>query len=204
VPAHRRILGTDGASVSRIGRPSGAETPFRPLRDRVGPGTRILFVGINPGLRSAALGHHFAGYSNRFWKLLGDAGFVPEGFGFERDAELPQFGLGITNLVARPTPGVSDLQRGDFARGRRRLKAAIARWHPPIVALVGVTVYRELFELRSGTVKLGEQAARLHGARLFVLPNPSGRNAHHPYATMRRAYRALHKASAGAALGVAS
>jgi TDG/mug DNA glycosylase family protein len=167
------------------------------LPDRVGDDVRILFVGINPGLRSAALGHHFAGHSNRFWKLLRDAELVPVEFGFERDVDLPALGLGITNLVDRATAGVAELRREEFAVGRQRLLERIAFWRPKCVALVGVTVYRELFEWRRGRVALGEQPKRLHGAQVFVLPNPSGRNAHYSYAEMLRLFRALQASLEG-------
>src|SRR5690348_8754158 len=79
---------------------------LQPLRDRVAPGLRVLFVGINPGIRSATTGHHFAGYSNRFWKLLFASGLIPEPIGAEDDARLLEWGYGITNLVPRPTPGI--------------------------------------------------------------------------------------------------
>jgi TDG/mug DNA glycosylase family protein len=80
------------------------------LRDRIRPGVRVLFVGINPGVRSAITGHHFAGYSNRFWKLLSDARLVPEPITYEDDDRLPDWGLGITDLIARPSPGINDLR----------------------------------------------------------------------------------------------
>jgi len=161
------------------------------LPDHVRPGVRILLVGINPGMRSAALGHHFAGHSNRFWKLLHASGLVPGDVGYERDAELPRFGLGITNLIERATPGVSDLGLEEFRAGRDTLLAKIARWQPQVVALVGVTVYRAVCGVPTGGVRLGWQEVRLHGARVFVLPNPSGRNAHHSLAAMQRCFRAL-------------
>jgi double-stranded uracil-DNA glycosylase len=160
------------------------------LPDRLEPGIEVLFVGINPGMRSAALGHHFAGHSNRFWKLLREVGLVPEDIGYEQDAELPRFGLGLTNLVERATPGVADLDPADYAEGRERLLGVIQRVQPYIVALVGVTVYRKLFDWRDD-VRLGMQADVVHGARVFVVPNPSGRNAHHSYEAMREAFGEL-------------
>src|SRR5215472_17898878 len=84
------------------------------LKDRIRPGLRILFVGINPGVRSAITGHHFAGYSNRFWKLLSDSKLVPEPITYEDDVRLPEWGLGITNLIARPSPGISDLLPSEY------------------------------------------------------------------------------------------
>ncbi len=163
---------------------------MRRLPDRIRPGVRVLFVGINPGLRSSAIGHHFAGYSNRFWKLLYDSGLVPHPLTCEEDVRLPEWGYGLTNLVARPSAGMDELGPGEFRAGRRRLLAKIRRVRPKVVALVGVTVYRSLF-LSRGKVRLGLQRERLAGVRVFVLPNPSGRNANYSYQQMLAAYRAL-------------
>src|SRR5713226_7866580 len=91
------------------------------LHDRVQPGVRVLLVGINPGIRSATIGHHFAGYSNRFWKLLFESGLVPEPIFTEDDRRLPEWGFGITNLIARPTPGIDTLRREEYATGVRTL-----------------------------------------------------------------------------------
>src|SRR5688500_16306163 len=84
------------------------------LRDRIEPGVRVLFVGINPGVRSAQTGHHFAGFSNRFWKLLWESGLVPQPLTYADDERLPEFGYGITNLVARPTPGIDTLSPSEY------------------------------------------------------------------------------------------
>lgn len=162
------------------------------LRDRIKPGVRILFVGINPGQRSEAIGHHFAGYSNRFWKLLHESSLVPEPIGPEDDDRLPEWGIGITNLVARMTPGIDTLRRQEYVEGAKVLRRKIRRFKPPIVALVGVSIYRSLFDVRAGThVTLGLQRETLEGARVFVAPNPSGRNANFSYAEMLQAFRAL-------------
>lgn len=158
---------------------------------------RVLFVGINPGLRSAALGHHFAGHSNRFWTLLKEARLVPAQVTWRDDERLPEWGYGITNLVARPTAGVQDLSPAELRAGRRALTAKVRRWRPAIVALVGVTVYRALFGVR-GAIVPGLAPETLAGARVFVLPNPSGRNAHFSYADMLAVYRALARASRSA------
>lgn len=161
------------------------------LRDRIRPGVRVLFVGINPGVRSALTGHHFAGFSNRFWKLLYDAHLVPEAMTYEDDDRLPEWGFGITNVIARPTPGIDTLKREEYVAGARRLRRKIARYRPAVVALVGVTVFRALFPGRRGPVAPGLQEERIAGSVVFVVPNPSGRNANYTYAEMRRAYRAL-------------
>ena len=169
------------------------DTPLPPLRDRIGPGVRVLFVGINPGVRSALTGHHFAGYSNRFWKLLHDAKLVPEPITFRDDDRLPEWGYGVTNLIARPTPGIDTLRREEFTAGKARLRAKIRRYRPPVVALVGVTVFRAMFPEHKGPAALGRQRERIGGAVVFVLPNPSGRNANFTYAEMLTAFRTLRR-----------
>lgn len=167
------------------------------LRDIVRPPVRVLFVGINPGIRSAAIGHHFAGFSNRFWKLLFESGLVPERIGTEDDVRLPEWGYGITNLVPRATPGIDTLEPHEYVAGVAALRRKIRRWRPAIVAFVGVTVYRQVFRPpASARVACGEQPGSFEGARIFVLPNPSGRNANFSYAEMLGAFRALARAAA--------
>ena len=161
------------------------------LRDRIGANVRVLFVGINPGVRSALTGHHFAGFSNRFWKLLYESGLVPEPIGFADDDRLPEWGYGITNIVARPTPGIDTLTREEYVAGRVRLRRKVLRRRPAIVAMVGVTVYRAMYPAKRGAVQLGLQEDRIGASQLFVLPNPSGRNANYSYAEMLAAFRAL-------------
>jgi TDG/mug DNA glycosylase family protein len=156
----------------------------------VAPGVRLLFVGINPGIRSASIGHHFAGYSNRFWKLLYDSTLVPEPIGTEDDGRLPEWGFGITNLVARATPGIDTLRPAEYAPGVLVLRRKVRRWRPELVALVGVSLHRVIFG-RRGPIALGLQPETFEGARVFVLPNPSGRNANFSYAEMLAAFRAL-------------
>lgn len=170
-----------------------ATSSLRPLRDAIGPGVQVLFVGINPGIRSAETGHHFAGYSNRFWKLLFEARLVPEPIGYADDRRLPEWGLGITNLIARPTPGIDSLGPEEYVRGAAALRRKIRRTKPAMVALVGVTVFRAIFSVKH-VVALGEQPELLEDARVFVLPNPSGRNANFSYAEMLTAFRGLARA----------
>ena len=173
------------------------------LKDRIGPDLRVLFVGINPGVRSAQTGHHFAGFSNRFWKLLYESGLVPEPVTFEDDDRLTDWGYGITNLIARPTPGIDDLRPAEYAAGWKVLERKIRRVRPRLVALVGVTVYRAIRPLltsatplpRQHPIALGLQPETIHGARLFVLPNPSGRNANFSYQEMLDAFVGLRNAS---------
>ena len=163
------------------------------LTDRIGPAVVVLFVGINPGVRSATIGHHFAGFSNRFWRLLFDARLVPERLRAEDDERLPEFQYGITNLVPRPTPGIDALRPSEYVEGLEALKQKVRRWKPRVVAFVGVTLFRSIFGIRAGQpVSLGlRRRERFEGARVFVLPNPSGRNANFSYAEMLRAFRRL-------------
>jgi double-stranded uracil-DNA glycosylase len=188
---------------ARSGRPA-AIPPWSTLRlrDRIRPGVRVLFVGINPGVRSALTGHHFAGYSNRFWKLLHESGLVDEPIVWRDDDRLHEWGFGITNLVARPSPGIGDLRPREYLDGWRTLAAKVRRYRPQVLALVGVTLYRAVLPLLDparprlppAARVLGPRPETLHGARLFVLPNPSGRNANFSHAEMLRAFRALKRA----------
>jgi len=181
-------------------RPLSRREPWRKLRltDRIQPGVRVLLVGINPGVRSAQTGHHFAGPSNRFWKLLYESGLVSERIAFADDGRLPEWGLGVTNVIARPSPGIDELRPGEYLEGWRALEAKIDRFRPAIVAFVGVTLYRMLWKTLGAApapaIEPGFQHATVHGARIFVLPNPSGRNANFTYAEMLDAFRALRNA----------
>ena len=170
------------------------------LKDRIRPGLNVLFVGINPGVRSVITGHHFAGYSNRFWKLLSDSRLVPQTVTYEDDERLLDWNIGITNLVARPSPGIDDLQPIEYVEGWKVLDRKIRRYRPEVVAFVGVTLYRavlpELDDVppaRTRTTAVGPQPIRIHGSHLFVLPNPSGRNANFTYAEMLKAFVQLRR-----------
>jgi TDG/mug DNA glycosylase family protein len=164
------------------------------LSDYIQPGVRILFVGINPGLRSAAIGHHFAGYSNRFWKLLYESKLVSEPLSYQDDWRLPEMGLGLTNIIQRPSAGIDVLKSSEYAIGRKRLIATVQDYRPQIVALLGVTIYRTLFPVTRGQrVNLGLQSVQFADVPLFVLPNPSGRNAHYSYNVMLGAFQVLCK-----------
>lgn len=160
----------------------------------------MLFVGINPGVRSAMTGHHFAGYSNRFWKLLSESGLVPEPITYEDDERLPEWSLGITNLIARPSPGIDTLRPAEYIEGWKVLERKIRRYRPKVLALVGVTVYRAILPLLGGPPApgkrenvVGPQNLKVHGADIFVLPNPSGRNANFSYAEMLKAFVQLRE-----------
>jgi len=140
---------------------------------------RILFVGINPSLTSAEVGHHFAGPGNPFYKLLHAAGFVPEPLTFVDDVRLPEFGLALTNIAERATREAAELTKTDYARGRKQLARTIAAIEPVVVAFVGGTAYRQFFGPSASTGP-GAKPERVAGAAVFVVPNPSGRNAAYP------------------------
>lgn len=163
------------------------------LPDRLAPDLNILFVGINPGLRSAAVGHHYAGHSNRFWKLLYEAALVPEPLTYRDDERLLEWGLGLTNLVARPTAGMESLTAEDYATGRSALMDTVRRFRPRVVALLGITLFPILFPLESRQRgrKPGLQPVSLYDSRIVLLPNPSGRNAAYSYPCLLHAFRAL-------------
>ncbi len=170
------------------------------MPDVIAPGLDVLFVGINPGLASARAGHHFAGPSNGFWPLLHESGFVERRLAPAEDRALLERRLGITNLVARATAGVADLTRGDLEAGRVALLRKIRRCRPRAVVFVGLTVYAVFERRKRGRagprpkITCGEQPGRIAGARVFVVPNPSGRNAHFSRRQMRAAFRRAARA----------
>jgi len=159
------------------------------------PSLDALFVGINPGLVSARVGHHFGNPANRFWRLLHESGFTPRLLAPHEDGQLLGYGLGITNVVARASAGVSDLAPRELLAGAGALDRTIARFAPRSVVFVGVMAFAPFarrFELAVASAsECGERAERHRGARLFVLPNPSGRNAHFTYAQMLALYRSV-------------
>jgi TDG/mug DNA glycosylase family protein len=151
----------------------------KPLRDVVALDLCLLFVGINPGLRSAEIGHHFGGRTNPFWRLLHASKLVPELLEPEADRRLLEHRLGVTNLCRRPSRGADELTREERAQGALALRRKVARLRPQAVALVGITLYREVFP--QGTTRgPGAKPEMLAGAAVFVLPNPSGLNASFP------------------------
>ena len=169
---------------------------YRRLRDCVQPGVLVLFVGINPGLRSAQTGHHFAGHSNRFWKLLHESELVSEPLTYREDRYLPEWQLGLTNIIGRCTAGIDVLNPVEYRQGVARLKRKIRRYQPPIVALLGVTIFRMLFspkEQSKSPLDLGVTTMQLAGARIFLLPNPSGRNAYYSYRQMLTVFQSLRE-----------
>ncbi|HZN44331.1 MAG TPA: mismatch-specific DNA-glycosylase [Nitrospiraceae bacterium] len=165
------------------------------MSDHIAPNIRVLFVGINPGLRSALLGHHFAGHSNRFWKVLYASGLVPEPLTYRDDWRLPAFGLGLTNMVARPTAGIRELTAQEYEAGRTQLLTTIARYQPSVVAVLGLSLATILLGTgRISTRRLpGLQRERLVNSSVFLLLNPSGRNAHYSLADMVKVFRDLRE-----------
>lgn len=157
----------------------GVRSRAKRLPDLLCRKPRILFVGINPSLRSAGVGHHFAGPGNPFWRLLHAAKLVSAACTYEDDVRMPEWGLALTNIVARPTRAASELTPPEYAVGRLALARLITRVKPRVVAFVGVTVYREFFGARV-TGGPGPKPERIGTARVFVVPNPSGLNAAYP------------------------
>jgi TDG/mug DNA glycosylase family protein len=162
------------------------------IPDLVGPGLRLLFVGINPGLWTAATRTPFAHPGNRFYPALVVAGILPElpdfarGFDEADRGRLISAGIGISNLVARATARADELDAAELREGAARLGENVARWRPRVVAVVGVTAYRTAFGRPKALT--GRQPDDLAGAELWVVPNPSGLNAHDTIATLARAY----------------
>ncbi len=145
------------------------------VRDIIRPGLTVLFVGFNPGVRSAETGHHFAGHSNRFWKLLHTAGFTPRQLRPAEDDTLLALGFGITNIVPRPTKAAAEITREEYRRGRLALIDKLALYRPRIACYVGLGVYREFAVLKAVACGLQPQTV-VPGVIDFVVPNPSGLN----------------------------
>jgi TDG/mug DNA glycosylase family protein len=152
----------------------------------LGPGLRVLFVGINPSLRSAEVGHHFARPGNRFWPTLHAAGFTPRRLRPDEDAELPSYGIGVTNIAFRPTRAAAELNREELRAGATELERVVREHAPRLVAIVGLTAYRTAF--RRPKAGWGLQPEPIGGRPVWVLPNPSGLNAHYKPADFARVY----------------
>ena len=165
----------------------------RTVPDVVATELRVLFCGINPGLYTAWAGHHFARPGNRFWPALHASGFTPRQLRPDEERELLTLGLGVTNVVARATATAAELSRDELLAGGERLEQVGERWRPEYVAVLGVTAYRAAFgEPRA---VLGRQDRRLGPAGVWVLPNPSGLNAHHQPADLARLFGELRAAA---------
>jgi TDG/mug DNA glycosylase family protein len=165
----------------------------RTIPDVLGPSLDVVFVGINPGLWSGAVGHHFARPGNRFWKALHGSGFTDRMLAPNEDATLLERNLGLTNLVARTTARADELSANEIRRGARELEERLAPLRPRFVAILGVGAYRTGFGRPDAA--LGPQEEDLAGSRLWVLPNPSGLNAHHQLDDLTARFRALRDAA---------
>jgi TDG/mug DNA glycosylase family protein len=166
----------------------------RAIPDTVAPDLRLLFVGINPGLYSGATGHHFARPGNRFWPTLHQAGFTPRQLRPDETDALLALGIGITNIVNRTTATAAELSPSELRAGADRLRATVERFRPRTVAVLGVTAYRTAFD-RSDAV-IGRQVDRLGDAALWVLPNPSGLNAHYQLPALVEVFSELRRSLA--------
>jgi TDG/mug DNA glycosylase family protein len=165
----------------------------RTVDDVIAPDLRVLFCGINPGSYTAATGHHFARPGNRFWPTLHAAGFTERVLDPSEERLLLQDGYGITNVVARTTATAAELAPAELIEGGRRLAAKVERWRPRCLAVLGVTAYRAAFG-RPRAV-LGPQPDPIGEARVWVLPNPSGLNAHYQLAELARLFAELRAAA---------
>lgn len=154
--------------------------------DVIGPGLRVLFCGINPGLYSAYTGHHFARPGNRFWPTLYAAGFTDRLLKPSEQQELLKHGYGITNLVERASVTAAELTAAELLVGGQRLLAKVEEYRPQILAVLGISAYRTAFQRPQA--QMGEQPAGLGSARLWLLPNPSGLNAHYTPAALARVF----------------
>jgi TDG/mug DNA glycosylase family protein len=157
--------------------------------DVIAPDLLVLFCGINPGLYSGYTRHHFARPGNRFWPTLYAAGFTPRLLKPEEERELLALGFGITNLVERATATAAELRPAELLAGGAKLSEKIALYRPAVVAILGVTAYRQAFKQPSA--QLGRQESGLEGSELWILPNPSGLNAHYTPAALADVYRAF-------------
>lgn len=173
-------------------KPSRAELEAardKTIKDVIGPGLRVLFCGINPGLYSGATGHHFARPGNRFWPALHRAGFTPRLLSPYEERELLALCLGITNVVARTTAVASELSIEEYVAGGRRLVRKVKRYEPQVLAVLGVTAYRVAFNDKDAGI--GPQEKAIGATRLWVLPNPSGLNAHYQLPALANEFRRL-------------
>jgi TDG/mug DNA glycosylase family protein len=161
------------------------------VADVIAPGLEVLFVGINPSLYSAAVGHHFARPGNRFWRTLHRSGFTPRQLAPERDRDLLALGIGLTNVVDRATARADELEVEELRKGAKVLARKVQRAKPKVVAMVGITAYRVAFERPRAA--MGPQEHVLGGARVWVLPNPSGLNAHYQIPDLVCLYRRLRR-----------
>lgn len=185
---------SDTLAASTCTLPAMKPTPEQ-LRDAVGktmpdiiaPDLRVLFCGINPSVYSAVVGHHFARPGNRFWPALFASGWTPQVLAPRQDQTLLDFGLGVTNVARRATVAAADLNPGELEAGGRELEARVREFQPRWLGVLGVSAYREAFGVPKAV--LGLQPKTMGATRIWVLPNPSGLNAHYPPRELARLFR---------------
>jgi TDG/mug DNA glycosylase family protein len=178
--------------TARVSREDLAAAAGRTLADVITPDLDVLFCGINPGLLSALTGHHFARPGNRFWPALHRAGFTPRQLAPAEQQQLLGLGLGITNVVARATAGAADLRPDEYRTGGELLRAKVREFRPRWLAVVGIGAYRVAFDAPKAV--MGRQMETLGDTGVWVLPNPSGLNAHYTVDTLAAAYAELREA----------
>ena len=184
--AFRHVRSPSGDRPGRVDHAKVSLRAVSQLGSIGGPGLRVLFVGINPSLRSAEVGHHFARPGNRFWPTLHAAGFTSRQLTPYEDALLPSFGIGVTNIVPRATRAAAELSTDELRAGAVVLEGTVHEWSPRLVAMVGVVAYRVAFERAHANI--GLQAEEIGGRPVWVLPNTSGLNAHYKPADFARLY----------------
>lgn len=162
------------------------------LPDIIAPGLNVVFCGINPGLMSAATGHHFARPGNRFWPALHLSGFTPAQLSPADQERLLEYQLGITNVVARPSAKADELTRDELVEGGQILQRKLLEYSPAWLAVLGVGAYRAAFNRPRATV--GQQPETVAGVRVWLLPNPSGLNAHYTLPRLTEEFAALRHA----------
>ncbi|MFY9586982.1 MAG: G/U mismatch-specific DNA glycosylase [Actinomycetota bacterium] len=168
-----------------------ADARGKTIRDVIAPDLKVLFVGINPGLYSGAVGRHFARPGNRFWKTLHRAGFTDVELSPFDQERLLDHGLGITNLVRRTTATAAELSPEELRRGSVSITRKVKHYRPRVVAVLGIGAYRAAFERPRATI--GLQSEKIESARVWVLPNPSGLNANYQLPELARWFRALKR-----------
>lgn len=179
-------------------RPTPAELKAaknKTVPDLIAPALSVLFCGINPGLYTAAIGHHFGRPGNRFWPALHAAGFTPRLFDPSEEHELLPLGYGITNVVSRATAAADELSDREMIAGGKVLREKVLKFAPRYLAVLGIGAYRVAFD--SPEAAVGLQPDRIGETRLWVLPSPSGLNAHYQRKDLVKVFRALRKAAGG-------
>ena len=180
-----------------------AEKPWRPTREQIlaahgttlpdviAPDLKVLFAGINPGLYTAAIQHHFGRPGNRFWPTLYAAGFTPRILSPFEEQKLIPLGYGITNVVARATAAADELEHAEFIAGGKKLVARLKKYKPGVLAILGVGAYRAAFDRPKA--QIGPQDEMIGNTRVWVLPNPSGLNAHYQADRLAEVFRELRR-----------